>query len=154
MPATRSLQVLLRDMMVREQGDDLHLLSCISPEWMKGGATIHVHRADTVFGQVNFDLQVLEAGHATMKLANQIDHVPDKLILHLPWFLRVTSTSVDGKNAAPKDGALVLPATAQQVDLRWAWPGESMPQLSYEKTVADYKAEYKRRYEEFVRTGK
>ena len=147
-------RLLLRDMMVREQGHDLHLLSCVSPEWMKAGATIHVHRADTIFGQVNFDLQVPEAGHATIKLANQIDHPPDKLILHLPWFLRVTSASVDGKSAAPKDGELVLPVTAKEIELRWAWPGEGMPQLNYEKTVTDYKTEYKRRYEEFVRTGK
>jgi hypothetical protein len=147
-------RMLLRDMMVREQGNDLHLLSCVSPEWMTVGATIHVHRASTKFGQVNFDVQVQEAGHATIKLVNQMGHLPDRLLLHLPWFLRVTSASVDGKNAAPRDGALVLPVTAKEVELHWAWPGEGMPQLNFEKAVNDYKAEYKHRYEEFLRTGK
>jgi hypothetical protein len=146
--------LLVRDMMVREQSNDLHLLSCVSPEWMKAGASIHVHRAPTVFGQVNFDLQVQEARHAKIKLSNQMDRAPEHLVLHLPWFLRITSATVDGKAATPKDGALSLPITAQEVELRWAAPGEGMPQLNYEKSVADYKAEYRRRYEKFLRTGK
>jgi hypothetical protein len=147
-------RILLRDMLVREQGNDLHLLSCVSPEWMKAGATIDVHRADTVFGQINFDLQVLEVGRARIKLDNQWDHVPDRIVLHLPWFLPVPSVSVDGKNAALKDGAIVLPITAKEVELRWVVPGEALPRLNYENSVADYRAEYKRRYEEFLRTGK
>ena len=30
-------RTLLRDMIVREQGNDVHLLSCVSPEWIQVG---------------------------------------------------------------------------------------------------------------------
>ena len=115
---------------------------------------MQVHRASTVFGQVNFDLQVQQMGHATIRLANQLDHAPEKLVLHLPWFLRITSVTVNGKNVAPKDAALVLPIVTKKVELRWLVADEAVPQLNYEKSVVDYKAEYKCRYEDFVRTGK
>lgn len=147
-------RILVRDMLVREQGNDLHLFSCVSPEWMKPGSNIRLHHSPTIFGEVSLDLQVLEAGHARIHLANRLDHIPGKLVLHLPWFLRVAGIEVDGNKATPQDRALVLPATAREIDLHWTAFDEGMPRHSYQKAVADYKAEYRRRYEEFVRTGK
>lgn len=44
-------RTLLRDMFVREQGGDLHLLSAISPEWVKDNKSISVNRSPTDFGE-------------------------------------------------------------------------------------------------------
>lgn len=148
------IRLLLRDMMVREQGNDLHLLSCVSPEWIKQGAVINVHHAPTAFGEVNLDLQIPETGRTTIHLNNHLERKPEKIILHLPWFLHVTSASIDGKSTTPTGGVLMLPVNARNVELRWSVPAEGLPPLNYEKAVTDYKAEYQRRYQEFLRTGK
>ena len=147
-------RILLRDMLVREQDGDLHLLSCISPEWMKAGDVIYVHRAPTAFGEVNLDLHVTDKSHARIDLGNRLDRTPRRIVLHLPWFLSGTQLEVDGKPISPKDGVIVVPATARKIDLHWIAPASAMPDLSYQKAVAEYKAEYRRRYEEFLRTGK
>ena len=49
-------RTLLRNMLVREQGDELHLLSVVSPEWIGDGKTIAVKQAPTYFGTVAFTL--------------------------------------------------------------------------------------------------
>jgi hypothetical protein len=47
----------------------------------------------------------------------------------------------------------VLPPGTKEVRLQWA-NDAATPQLSYARAVEDYKAEYRRRYEEFLRIGK
>src|SRR5882762_10113533 len=66
-------RILLRDMLVREQEEDLHFLSCVAPEWMKAGAVTYVHHAPTVFGEVNLDLRILDATHARIDLNNRLE---------------------------------------------------------------------------------
>src|SRR5207248_11708048 len=83
----------LRNMMVREQGNDLQLLSVVSPEWVKPGGVISVKRAPTDFGQMNFELKS-NTGGATLVLDNHVVSAPgsnstgpNSLILHMPWFV-------------------------------------------------------------------
>ena len=45
---------LLRNMLVREQGDDLYLLSAVSPEWVQPGKTIEVRDEPSAFGPISF----------------------------------------------------------------------------------------------------
>ena len=52
----------LRNMLVREEGNDLHLLSVLSPEWVKPGSVVSVKRAPTDFGEVNLDLRSDKTG--------------------------------------------------------------------------------------------
>jgi hypothetical protein len=51
-------RALLRDMLVREQGDELHLMSVVSPAWLADGDSIVVRDAPTEFGKVGYALQV------------------------------------------------------------------------------------------------
>ncbi|MGE5409541.1 MAG: hypothetical protein ACM3MI_01175, partial [Clostridiales bacterium] len=45
-------RTLLRNMMVREEKNDLHLFSIISPEWVKDKMSIKLEKAPTIFGEV------------------------------------------------------------------------------------------------------
>ncbi len=145
-------RALLRNMMVREQGSDLHLLSAISPHWVQPGRDIAVRRAPTDFGQVNFILSFPTQGHAILALDNRFHTPPQRLVLHLPWFMSVQSVQADGHPQAVAGDAVTLPVTTRQVELRFtARPNAA--NLSYDRTVAEYKAEYRRRYERFLRTG-
>jgi hypothetical protein len=50
------------------------------------------------------------------------------------------------------DGRLVLPAGVKHVELFWQRRA-SLPDLSYQSAVRDYKAEYRKRYEQLLRDG-
>ena len=145
-------RTLLRNMMVREQDNELHLLSSVSPEWVGVGKSITIRRAPSNFGEVNLVWEVPSENQSMIHLSNRLSYPPDKLVLHLPWFLDVQEASVDGKEITPEDGSVVLPIDAKEVRLRWR-RRSGTPIMSYEKAVDDYKMEYKRRYEEFLQTG-
>ncbi len=89
-------RTLLRSMLVREQGDQLHLLSVVSPAWIGAGKTIIVSQAPTYFGQVAFTLTQPSATEAILKLDAHFDHAPKTIEIHLPWFVRLDSVTVDG----------------------------------------------------------
>jgi hypothetical protein len=138
-------RTMLRDMMVREQGTELHLLSCISPEWIQDGAVVAIKRAPTTFGEVNFELRC-RTGAASLTLRNKFSGGPQKLVLPLPWFMMVSKVTVDGKQAPVKEGMVELPPAARDVEIHWSRL-EGPSAMSYDRTVEDYKAEYRKRYE-------
>jgi hypothetical protein len=142
----------LRNMLVREQGDDLHLLSVTSPEWFKAGNTISVKRAPTNFGEVEFSLKVIDNSHASVDLNTKFRTAPKRIILHAPWFLEISDVAADGKSVKPGT-EIVLPPGARHIDLRFKRDANTPP-LSYENAVERYKKEFRAHYEEFVKTGK
>ena len=138
-------RTLLRTMLVREDGDTLHLLSVISPDWIGAGKTIAVRQAPTNFGALAFTLQQPSAGQAILSLAPQFTAPPRQIVVHLPWFVELKSATADGKPVKPNQGALTVSPLTRTLDLRWTVKPDA-PHLSYDHTVADYKAEYARRY--------
>jgi hypothetical protein len=145
---------MLRNMMVREEGDTLHLLSAVSPEWVGAGKTISVQRAATYFGTVGFRLESTSDTAATLRLAMDRGgaHAPAKVVLHLPWFVDHATATANGKALPVAAGAVVIPAGVQQVELKWkrvALP-KGYPE-SYLTAVDQYKREYREHYE--VLTG-
>jgi len=142
---------LLRNMLVREQGQELHLLSAISPEWVGAGKQIAVDDAPTYWGKLNFHLKMQDETSAVLALDTHFDQGgPEKIVVHIPWFLTVTEASVDGHALKPGT-ALELPATARELHLHWK--ANASPKMNYERTVASYKAEYRRRWEHLQVTG-
>ncbi len=138
-------RTLLRTMLVREEGDRLHLLSVISPEWIGQGKSISVSQAPTYFGTVAFTLSQPQAGEATLELKNNFTAAPKQIAIHLPWFVSLKGATVDGKPVQPISQVLLVSPQAKSVHLQWTLaPGT--PQLSYDHAVADYKAEYAHRY--------
>jgi hypothetical protein len=53
---------LLRDMLVREDGNDLVLMGALSPRWLLPGARISVRNADTTLGRIAYSLQAYRGG--------------------------------------------------------------------------------------------
>ena len=145
-------RMALRNMMVREEQDRrLHLLSVVSPEWVKMGEGISVKRAPTNFGQVNFDVKFTNTG-ATVQLNNSFTQRPQEIVLHLPWFVDVSEVTADGKRINVASNTAVLPANVRVVQIAWRKKSDA-PTLSYENAVKDYKAEYRRRYQHWMQTG-
>ena len=141
-------RALVRNMMLREQGRDLHLLSAISPAWVKDGQQIRVERAPTEFGPVNFTL-AFGAANATLKLDTHFTQEPARIVLHLPWFMQTSRVTVDGKPASIQGDSVVLPASARNVTIEWTRRADA-PNLSYQAAVDAYKAEYRARYEKWL----
>jgi hypothetical protein len=145
-------RTLLRDMLVREERQDLHLLSVVSPAWIEPGQSIIVTRAPTDFGRVDFRLTALSDTTATLDLAPDFTHAPEHVVVHVPWFMSVRSARVDGRPTRVRDGALSLSPEARNVTLTWSRRTDT-PTLSYDTTVREYKAEYRRRWEAWTRGG-
>jgi hypothetical protein len=142
-------RTLLRNMLVREQGARLHLLSVLSPEWLGAGKTVSVRNAPTAFGTFGFTLEQPSATEALLQLNAQFRTAPERIAVHLPWYMRLESARVDGKPVAAAHGVLLLPATAKQLRLLWA-RRDGTPDLSFANAVADYQAEYARRYDQLM----
>jgi hypothetical protein len=139
-------RTLLRNMLVREQGARLHLLSVLSPEWLGEAKTVAVRNAPTAFGTLGFTLEQPSANEAVLLLHAQFHSAPDQIVVHLPWYMRLDSARVDGRPVAAVRGVLSLPATAKELRLQWTRIAGT-PALSFANAVADYRAEYARRYE-------
>jgi len=139
-------RTLLRNMLVREEGDALHLLSVVSPAWIGKGRTIAVHRAPTYFGEAAFTLEQPQDGMAVLHLNMAFTAAPREIVIHLPWFVTLQSALADGKPIRPVNGALSVPASARVIEIHWTL-APNAPHLSYDAAVADYKTEYARRYQ-------
>ncbi len=131
----------LRNMLVREdtQQPVLHLASALSPEWLQAGRRVRVSQAPTDFGMISYTIDAT-AGGAKVSLDGQWRKAPNSLRFHIPWFVDVSSATVDGKALAVKDRVLELPAGARQLDLQWT--RKSTPDLSYRKGVELYVDRY------------
>jgi hypothetical protein len=145
-------RIALRNMLVREQGSDLHLLSAISPEWIQRGEEIRVANAPTDFGMVDLSLKSLSDTRAQITFHASFADAPRQIILHLPWFMEVKAVIADGQKLTITDEQVVLPLTVKTVRVDWKTRPGAEP-VSYQATVAQYKVEYAKRYQEFMRTG-
>ena len=151
-------RAVVRDMLVREQGDDLHLLSVTSPEWFKPGDTISVKRAPTNFGPVQFTMKTIDNGHATLEVGTTFPGGPKRIIVHAPWFLSVTAVRINDQAVSPGPEIVIPidskhPVTSHHIELQFS-RNPDVPSLSYVNAVEQYQKDFRSRYEEFLKTGK
>jgi hypothetical protein len=139
-------RTLLRTMLIREAGNQLHLLSVISPDWIGKGKVIAISQAPTYFGEVAFELTQPAEGEAVLTFNTKFTNAPKAIVVHLPWFVTLRSATVDGRAVTAQDSALLIPATAKELRIRWTVKPDT-PHMSYQHTVDAYKAEYARRYQ-------
>lgn len=142
---------LLRNMLIRESGEDLYLLSAVSPAWLLPGKTLETVDAPTNFGPLSFRLESAEDS-LSMRIRGADRNPPKRILVRLPWFFELTAAECDGKAITADSGHLVLPPGAHQLSLRGRIR-EDGSTWTYDRAVEDYKAEYARRYKEFLRTG-
>lgn len=138
-------RTLLRNMLIREEADQLHLLSVISPDWIGAGKTISIRQAPTYFGPVAFTLDQPSDSAAVLKIDARFDRAPKSLVVHLPWFVDLQSATADGRPVTASHGALTLPSTTREVRLHFKIPPDAS-HMNYEHVVDGYKAEYTHRY--------
>ena len=135
----------IRNLLVREEGTEVHIASVLAPAWVAPGRQVKVTDAPTFFGSVSYTLDSRTDG-ASLLLANRWKDAgaPSAVVFHLPWFVTPLSASVDGKTADIAGGAIVLPAGARAVEVRWRRPAAE-PNLSYDEAVRLYLDKYYRR---------
>ena len=139
--AARTIE-LVRNMLVREEGDALHLASCLSPQWVGEGQTIRLKDAPTNFGQVSYVMRSRKDG-ADIELATKWRQVPKSLILHVPYFVKLDSAAVDGKRVFTKGDSLSISPRASHITFNWHWTEH--PDLSYARAVKLWKEKDKNR---------
>jgi hypothetical protein len=77
---------------------------------------------------------------------------PRQILVRIPWFFELAAAEANGQRLEVQSGHVVVPPGTAEVKLRGCIRADA-PRLSYDQAVADYKAEYRRRHEEFLRTG-
>jgi hypothetical protein len=139
---------LLRNMLVREENNQLHLLSVVSPDWLKAGDTLAIRRAPTAFGEVNYSLIAADKG-ATMTFDNRIISAPDSIVLHFPWFVKVVDVTANDKKIPFNAKFAVLPADVKTVHISWQRAKE-IDAMSYSNAVESYETEFTKRWKKFI----
>ena len=142
---------LLRNMLVREQGEELYLLSAVSPEWLQPGKEIIVRDEPSSFGPLSMTVAAT-ADSIVVELPGGFRNAPERMLLRVPWFCEVDAAELDGAAVEPDDGHFSLPLTGGTLTIRGRIRPDT-PAMSYEQAVLDYKTEYRRRWEHFRRTG-
>lgn len=135
--------ILLRNMLIREEGDTLHLLSVTSPEWVKPGDQITVSRAPTYFGNVSFKAEA-QLESFKLSLSPEFRKTPQKIVLHFPFFAQVSRVTADGREVSFDPGQVLLPAGVSQVLVNWRLHPE--PGYSYRVFADAYRKNYAQRY--------
>lgn len=142
---------LLRQMLIRDPDDGLHLFSAVSPEWVKPGKKIDVKKAPSSYGLITASLAGLK-GELRMEFAPEFRQAPSRIVFHIPWFFDASSVIVDGKPAkVENDSVVITPATKVVRVIGKRRAGEEM---SFDDAVTEYKREYAKRYEQFLKAGK
>ncbi|WP_346238379.1 chitobiase/beta-hexosaminidase C-terminal domain-containing protein [Niabella insulamsoli] len=129
----------LRNMVVREEGNDLHLLSAISPEWAKRGDNISIKSAATYFGTVNMDIHFVK-DRMFIKLNNDLNMDEGKIWLHIPWFITAKKIVIDGADV-PVTKTLALSSTTKEVVIYWD-DSKRPAHLNFQTGVALYLNKY------------
>jgi hypothetical protein len=141
----------VRNMLLREEEQDLHLLSVVSPVWAGANQSIAVHNAPTYFGPVAFKATFQDAG-MTLELQPKFEIAPRHVVVHLPWFVKASFARADGKEVAIRENRIELPATARRLDVVFVRQ-DGVAGISYSAAVEAYKTEYRARYDKFLREG-
>jgi hypothetical protein len=161
----------LRDLLIREQREELHLFGAMSPAWLKRGQMVGVSNAPTSFGLVTAALHA-ETGGATILLAADWHAAPSRVIVHLPHFADVTSVDADRPGLRQSEGpppaayeAVDLPVAGSGARSQWLevrpdttrisirWTLDPEAQLSYQASVDRWRDAYAARYRQSIAEG-
>ncbi|MEN6548672.1 MAG: hypothetical protein ABFE07_21705 [Armatimonadia bacterium] len=138
--AAKMIQAM-RNMLVREQGLDLWLLSAVSPEWVRPGKVIEVREAPSKFGPLSLTVRA-EEGRLVVTLPTEFREAPERIWVRVPWFWEGEASE-----------QIEVPVGTREMVLEGRMR-EGTEEYSYEGAVAAWKAEYRRRWERFLRTGR
>ena len=102
---------LLRNMLVREQGDRLILAQAVPQHWLTDGKQTAVLDAPTHFGKVSYTIEShVDQGRIAVTLDPPKRTPPKAIVLHLrhPDGAKIRGVSVDGKPAEQFGGGAII----------------------------------------------
>jgi hypothetical protein len=108
---------LLRNMLVREDGRGLVLMSALSPSWLQPGDPVAVRSAPTTRGRVSFRLEPREGGAVLTWDAD----VPEGTPLRWPVPGAAREVSAPGLRGR----TIELPGRNGQIEVRWRLAGDA-----------------------------
>lgn len=127
---------LIRNCLVREDANQLHLLSFLAPAWCRPGSQIRCLRAPTTLGQVSFIFDI-EQGKGHLQIRPPRRSSLSAFVVHLPPFWNLKAVQCDGKPVPVKSPHTVtLPPDAHAVDLQWDELPHDIP--SYQTTIQQF----------------
>jgi hypothetical protein len=106
---------LLRNMLVREAGGSIYLMSAVSPNWLGGGKRISVGHAPTVHGPVSFTLTSSASG-ATLRWSGPAG-------LRYVWPVPYLARGVRAAGLNRRTGQIVLRGQSGTLHVRWRLVG-------------------------------
>ncbi|MGZ4963300.1 MAG: hypothetical protein ACXWBP_02520 [Limisphaerales bacterium] len=75
---------LVRNSLVFERGNELHLFEAMPPTWARAGADVKLNKIVTEFGEISFDLHTdKKTKTATLKLTPPSRNPPKRIVVHL-----------------------------------------------------------------------
>jgi hypothetical protein len=124
---------LLRNMLVREEGNGLVLMSALSPSWLTPGQVVAVRDVPTTFGTVGFTLQTTSTG-ATLTWRSSLK---SRTALRWPVPAGVRSVRARGLSG----GVIHLRGRSGSLDVQWNIARGPKP--TFENAVAKLLSQYK-----------
>ncbi len=142
---------LLRNMLLREEDNDLHLLSAISPEWIYG--PIQVENINTYFGTCHLQLdptKILHGVHLAFRSKFERGK-PERIVVHIPYFVNKKTIEINSDVSFKVDDekTQVILSPNEEFSTFFTWEIDSkfdLSYLSYDKAVKWLKEEYKKRF--------
>jgi hypothetical protein len=121
---------LVRNMLVREEGDGLTILSALSPEWLRPGRVVAIAGAPTIYGKVSVRLRALRDGAL---LTWSAPRVP------LRWPVPAWVSAVRARGLSPDARTIALTGARGRLRVHWHL---GPTRLSFARTVAQLRAQY------------
>jgi hypothetical protein len=125
---------LLRNLLVREEGNTLVLMGAVSPSWLLPERRITVTGADTGRGWIDYTLQAVQGG-AVLTWHGSLDRGTE-----LRWPVPAAVRDVRAPGLSQDRRTITLPAAAGRLWVRWRLVG---PFPSYSSTVRRVMAEWR-----------
>ncbi|MFL5821777.1 MAG: hypothetical protein ACJ76S_13935 [Solirubrobacteraceae bacterium] len=110
---------LVRNMLVREQGRDVYLMSALSPSWLRPGRRIGVRLAPTAHGRVSFRLSAI-AGGAVLSWTARL-----RPGTRLRWPVPYAARGVRAPGLGFGGRVITLPGRSGRIVVRWRLAGAS-----------------------------
>ncbi len=136
----------LRNMVVREQKDEIHLLSCIPLHWLDSGQRILIEEAYTHFGKTGFWVNAKEETlQVTINPPRR--NPPARMVVHFPNDLKIEAVVMNGKEIPVSlNGSVVLEQEhlSQPFDLNVKIQRpEQLETMSFQAKVSSFKGNSK-----------
>jgi hypothetical protein len=112
----------LRNMIVREEDGDLHLLSAVPSGWLEPGKRIVFENAPTRFGRISLAVEAGK-GKLVVRFTRPERADPERVLLHLPPDLEITEIGRCGRGVKVRGAREVFipgPSLAEENDLEIA----------------------------------